>query len=255
MSDGVVRFILRNKAMYKDKEFLIQKYIIESLSCKNIGEICNVSNATIYLWLKKHNIKTRIRNECAEKNKSLITKELLLELYVTQNLTSIMIAKTLNRSKPLILAYMKKYNIPRRTMSVAKTGRKLNVSDEWRKARSKKYSGKGNAMYGRRGKNHPAWITPEARKTCLYDQIRGMQENRNWRKQVLDRDNNACVLCGSKEHLNADHIKSFAAAIKENKITERQQAIDCMELWDVNNGRTLCESCHKKTPSYGKRIK
>lgn len=240
--------------MYKDKEFLVQKYIVEGLSCKTIGEFCGVSNTTIYLWLKKYSIKTRIQNECAEKNKSLLTKELLLELYVTQNLTSIMIAKRLNKSKPLILSYLRKFNIPRRTMSMAKTGRKLNVSNEWRQARSNKYSGKGNAMHGKRGKDHPAWIPPETRKTCLYDQIRGMQENRNWRRKVLDRDNNACVLCGSSERLNADHIKSFAATIKENNITERQQAAGCVELWDINNGRTLCESCHKQTPSYGKRI-
>jgi transposase len=241
--------------MYKDKEFLIQKYNIEGLSCKDIGLLCGVSNTTVYLWLKKHNITCRAPNELNTKNNSFITLELLVELYIAQNLTTLMIAKKLDRSKPLILSYMKKFNIPRREMSVAKIGRKLNVSQEWRDSRSKKYSGKGNTMYGKRGKDHPAWISPEIRKTCLYDQIRGTQENRKWRKQVLDRDNNSCVVCGSKEHLNADHIKSFAETIKENKITEKQQAVDCMELWDINNGRTLCESCHKKTPSYGKRIK
>jgi len=26
-----------------------------------------------------------------------------------------------------------------------------------------------------------------------------------------------------------------------------EQALNCDKLWDINNGRTLCRKCHKKT--------
>ena len=47
-------------------------------------------------------------------------------------------------------------------------------------------------------------------------------------------------MIGGKQHgnkLEADHIKSFSIC-PEGRL-------------DINNGRTLCEECHKKTDNYG----
>ena len=35
--------------------------------------------------------------------------------------------------------------------------------------------------------------------------------------------------------------------ISENKIKTFEEAINCKELWDITNGRTLCITCHRKT--------
>lgn len=51
-------------------------------------------------------------------------------------------------------------------------------------------------------------------------------------KRVLERDNYTCQNCGSKEHLNVHHIKSYAN-FPDLRTT-------------VSNGITLCESCHKR---------
>lgn len=64
---------------------------------------------------------------------------------------------------------------------------------------------------------------------------------KKWRKAVLERDGNKCVMCSCSSGLNADHIKSFAL-YPELRL-------------DVDNGRTLCVSCHKKTDTYGAAIK
>ena len=87
------------------------------------------------------------------------------------------------------------------------------------------------------GENNPRWkggISSENSK------IRSSKEYKKWRLSVFARDAYTCVLCGvsgSERYLNADHIKSFA---------------DFPELrFDVNNGRTLCEDCHKETENYG----
>jgi len=69
--------------------------------------------------------------------------------------------------------------------------------------------------------------------------IRNGLEYRLWREVVFKRDNYKCIWCGDDKggNLNADHIKSFAY------YPELRFAID--------NGRTLCEPCHKTTDTYG----
>lgn len=60
---------------------------------------------------------------------------------------------------------------------------------------------------------------------------------RGWRILVLKRDENKCVLCGSLDRIECDHIKSF------KYFPELR--------YDVNNGRALCHWCHVKTSNYG----
>ena len=102
------------------------------------------------------------------------------------------------------------------------------------------------------GDKNPSWrggITPldwEIRKSYLY---------RQWRSDVFTRDNFTCVLCGDKtgNTIEADHIKSFALILREKQIKNMEQAVNCEELWNINNGRTLCKSCHRKTDTFGSK--
>ena len=81
---------------------------------------------------------------------------------------------------------------------------------------------------------HPAWrggVTP------INTIIRQSFEYRLWREAVFTRDNWTCQECKERGGiLQADHIKPFAY------YPELRFAID--------NGRTLCVACHKKTDSY-----
>ena len=74
-------------------------------------------------------------------------------------------------------------------------------------------------------------------------------EYRQWRSDVFHRDNFTCRKCGDSRgsNLQAHHIKSFQDIINDHKITNIEQALKCEELWNLNNGVTLCETCHKKT--------
>lgn len=88
--------------------------------------------------------------------------------------------------------------------------------------------------------------------TSLRMQIYHLDENKEWRNKIYERDDYTCQICGTKGYkLNADHIKSFSLIKKENNIKTLDDAINCEELWDINNGRTLCKDCHNKTDNYG----
>jgi hypothetical protein len=61
----------------------------------------------------------------------------------------------------------------------------------------------------------------------------------SWRKQVYKRDNYACRTCGSKENIHAHH--------KYGRTRYPQYAL-C-----VDNGITLCKTCHKGIHAYRNR--
>lgn len=67
---------------------------------------------------------------------------------------------------------------------------------------------------------------------------RNTTEYKNWRKQVYERDNYTCQKCNIRgTKLNAHHIKQW-----HDNINLR---------FNVDNGITLCEKCHKKIHSKG----
>lgn len=77
-------------------------------------------------------------------------------------------------------------------------------------------------------------------RTGKQSKIRSCQEYKRWRRSVLARDNYTCQSCGQiGGRLQVDHIKPFK---------------EYPELGlDIDNGRTLCEKCHRRTPTYGFR--
>ncbi|GAB4019224.1 HNH endonuclease [Spirosoma koreense] len=88
--------------------------------------------------------------------------------------------------------------------------------------------------------------------------IREMEEYEAWKRAVFIRDRFTCQHCGArngrKRVIEADHIVSIAQLVRENKVINVESARCCKVLWDVNNGRTLCHSCHEQTESYPSRF-
>ena len=114
----------------------------------------------------------------------------------------------------------------KRKVSEANKGRKMPFRTlEYRKRMSEAYKGEKSS-------NWKGGIAP------LNAIIRNSLEYKLWREAVFKRDNWTCVWCGQRGvRLNADHIKPFSL------FPELRFAID--------NGRTLCVPCHRKTDTWG----
>lgn len=112
-------------------------------------------------------------------------------------------------------------------------------------------SGDKNSWFGKFGQDHPCWKDVKTRP--FHKQIRSTFQYRQWRSDVFTRDSFTCVLCGVTGcYIEADHYpKMFIEIINEHKIKTLDEAINCAELWNINNGRTLCKPCHD--PTRGKR--
>lgn len=93
------------------------------------------------------------------------------------------------------------------------------------------------------GENNHNW---KGGITEINNHIRTSFEYKLWRTSVFERDNYTCIWCGDCCHkgkgktveLHADHIKPFA------QYPELRFAID--------NGRTLCVTCHRTTDTWGR---
>lgn len=148
----------------------------------------------------------------------------------------------------------------RKKLSLANMGKKF--SKEHRKKLSKSKIGDKNPMKNinarkkssetrkrleikppsRLGKRNEYRISP------LKSQIRTCFKNRLWISDVFTRDDFTCQECFIRGgDLEAHHIKLFSKIIKENNIRSLNEAELCDELWNINNGITLCKKCHKLT--------
>lgn len=118
----------------------------------------------------------------------------------------------------------------RERMSLKQKGVKKNLSLEARK----------RIGAAHRGPNSHWW---QGGKTAIRQKIYNSLRYREWRRKIFERDEYKCTECGAcsghgkRVILNADHIKPFALYPKLR--------------FTLNNGRTLCRECHRKTRTYG----
>lgn len=95
------------------------------------------------------------------------------------------------------------------------------------------------------GEKHWNW---QNGKTELVMQIRNSSEYKEWRTKVFKRDDFTCQKCGSDRSgdLEAHHIEFLSVIIEKYQIKTLDDALKCKRLWEIENGITLCEKCHRK---------
>lgn len=125
----------------------------------------------------------------------------------------------------------------RKKLSLAKLGKPGNMrgykfTEEQLKRLSESHMGhiawnKGRPMFQMRGENHPRW------KGGKNLRLNATLEWKLWREAVFKRDGYKCFDCGEGGYLEPHHILPLKETLSR--------------AFDINNGITLCRSCHMKT--------
>lgn len=261
--------------LYHNKEWLEHHYCDKKWSQAEIAAFCDVSQSTISKWLIKFNIETRSFSEgrFGSKNGSWADSPFkeyttLYKLYVTEEKSIPEISEVSGHSPRTIQRWLRSAGITIR-----------KGKDKFLKARSGE--GSSNWKGGKdvvcptcgREKSHGS-----SRCFSCYHDFRRLKceerEHQNetsknlrlliqpWKHQILERDGHKCISCGDTSKLHAHHIVPFYV-IRDQLIMEyghiidfdfstsvnQQQFLDAVKhdsrLWDLDNGITLCESCHQ----------
>ena len=247
------------------KKFLIKEYIEKKNPATQIAEKTGYCSSTIYKYLIKYNIPRRTKSEVTKgRNKKYnISKEFLIKEYNKNKKFQQEIAKEIGCSPSTVLRHLRKFNIEIRHTPAnyidGRTNKKCYCIDcgaqlKGDMAYKHKRCWKCYQEYKRR-ENHPNW---KGGITSIYLLLRTTEEYKNWRNKVYEKANYRCEICGGGEHfLEAHHKKSYAGLLKEflkeydqfspieDKETLIRLAIKWQPFWDINNGKCLCEDCHK----------
>lgn len=179
-------------------------------------------------------------------------KQELIDMYVSQKLTTRNIAKTFKCDKKTISRILKKYNIDLRhkrgknfsgekrymLTALEDTGEKYGTNAIWLcQCDCGNYTTVTTNNFGTTkscgclnfGEGHYCW------NPNLTDEDRQLRKARtrkmkNWSLDVFKKDNFTCQICESYKNLNAHHLCSW------DMYPELR--------YDINNGVTLCIHCH-----------
>jgi hypothetical protein len=137
-----------------------------------------------------------------------------------------------NKGKKLTEEHKLKLSITHQGMKYSEeTKRKRSISMMGKNKGRQRPDMIGNKInVGRLPGNYKGGITPLNKMERVRFRI-------TMQKQVFERDNYTCQLCGSKGDLQVDHIQSWAKYVEQR--------------FEMDNCRTVCASCHYKI-TYGR---
>lgn len=210
------------------REEIYSFYITKQKSVEFIANLFKCGKDTIRRKLCEFNIPMHHRNYKLPKERSDITKDILVKEYVENNKTMQQIANKLNCAETTILYYLCKYSIPRRNRGGK--GRKLTVQQRLNISiaqRGKRTGEKSHFWKGGITANHMA-----IRRHCQY---------RAFRQMVLRIKGEKCEKCGKNllegcptcTHIpdrHVHHIKPFSQFPEER--------------FSFDNVIVLCNACH-----------
>lgn len=202
------------------KEILIDLYEVQTMSVRQVTSLLGVQHRTVLNWFKRYGVNVRHGSEAIKVQWEKPSADARREL--SSEIAKKYLCKREVRDKARLAMQTKEY---RHKQSISKIGPR-------------------NGMYGKCGELHNNWnpnLTDEERENG-----RNTFENYQWRKDVYERDSYTCQNCGDSKggNLVAHHINS-------HDIHKDQR-------YDIENGVTLCEKCHKDFHSkygYGKNTR
>lgn len=203
--------IVAASEMYKD-----------GMTLRQIAEVVNVPHRTLGRYLKRAGVE--LRNPGAPHHKKLDDAGWLKAEYAAGKSTT-EIAKQIGVSAYTVSVWMGRHDIARRGVGSVKGHSRCceSARRKMSKAKRGKYIGDAN----------PNWRGGNPTR----DPERNQYRAKAWVKAVKERDKWTCQECGACEKLHAHHIKRWK---------------DYPDLrYDLNNGITLCHTCHEKAHGVG----
>jgi len=206
---------------YRNEDWLYQQYTIQQKAIREIGRCCGVSGMTVLLWLEKFCILRRTISEakCVFYNKASAfyrDGDLLYKKYIEEKRSRRKLAEICKVDKSTILDWLRKYDIPVRTLSDAgKNWFGDNVGYWLGRVRSNETKGKiASSLIGNE-------LSKEARKK-ISAKLQGIKLN-EWthfvsfepycyrfnfekKEEIRNRDNRVCQLCGKSEIENGRRL-------------------------------------------------
>lgn len=218
-----------------EKEKIIEVYVNSDLSLPGAAIKLGCSSMTLRKWMKLYGIDAKPRYRFGIKKGAkyaiLGNIEWLKEQLETKSFREI--ANEVGTTEGNISDRVKRYGLR---------------PPNWSHSLYSKEGLKKKYPNGRFGEESSNW---KGGTTILYNSIRTHKKAGEWRESCLRRDKYTCQGCEEpKGRLEVHHIKQVALIIKMNGIKTLKEVLSCEELWDINNGQTLCRKCHEKTESH-----
>lgn len=232
---------------YKNKKSVVNANLNGSLcsSCSKSGKnnhMFGKAGPLNPMFGRKHSNKTKekIRRKATGRKASKETKQKLSDI-------------RRGKGHPNFGKHLSKKT--RDKISAAHTGKKL--SDKTKEKISNSLKGEKSPCFGKIASLETRKLISAARQrisieewdgftTPLNDNIRHCEKYYEWRDFCFERDNYSCKNCGDNTggNLRCHHIIYYSTIIQKYNISSLDEALECKELWDINNGETLCEPCH-----------
>lgn len=165
-------------------------------------------------------------------NKYNLTKSFLIKEYIDNKKSTNVIAKEITCSQGIIIWYLKKFNIPRRTYSEANKGKNHHFYGKKRPDHSKKMMGKNNPSFkhGDTLKKHYC-IEPNCNNEICYE---------NWLK-----GEKRCRSCSKKGELSLK-FKGDKALYRQKHYCKKRGCNNEISYSNWKVGKRRCKSCARK---------
>lgn len=231
----------------------IQELIESGKTHKEIEDLLNIGQTTLYRYLKKYNLEIKVHQQYDQYDDS--NDELICALYL-DGFSSVEIGKEFNISARTVLNHLDHCGLKRRSLVEAQWNSNNKVFPKDLNNKEFLYDLYINKQLSKKDIATQYDCDPCVIKRLLLEfniPIRNNSESKiglscgdkhwNWQggvtslarrlrehfgctqtKRILERDNYCCQLCGSKVDLHVHHVKSFSSILK--RILEEHKDLD-----------------------------